>query len=228
MGGRGGRSSRDARDAARLAAPPSSPTARGMLRCGRCLAACPSAADAGTTMRSRAIAELAAALARHRGAPAWRPTAQGRAFLATTRAAWPCTGARPRCAAHGAARSPIRSPSASLPPAMASRSSRRLPRFLQPLAANLVSAGMRLIPLGQTDGQRIIAALEPVIAAARGARSPRRSTRSAAASFRADWRSMRHETQYTRLFRIDDAADAHHTARCASASAARSAPARRR
>ena len=31
------------------------------------------------------------------------------------------------------------------------------------MAANLISAGMRLIPLGQTDGQRAIAALEPVI-----------------------------------------------------------------
>ena len=39
-----------------------------------------------------------------------------------------------------------------------------LPTYLQAFAANLVSAAVRLIPLGQTDGQRAQAALEPVVA----------------------------------------------------------------
>ena len=68
-------------------------------------------------------------------------------------------------------------------------------------SSNWISAGVRLIPLGQTDSQRVLAALEPV--------SPRPPTRALAASlddlgsatFRADLASMRHETQYTRLFR---------------------------
>jgi hypothetical protein len=30
------------------------------------------------------------------------------------------------------------------------------------MTANLISTGMRLVPLGQTDGQRVLAALEPV------------------------------------------------------------------
>ena len=38
--------------------------------------------------------------------------------------------------------------------------------YLQALAAGLVSAAVRLVPLGQTDGQRALAALEPVILAA--------------------------------------------------------------
>ena len=52
--------------------------------------------------------------------------------------------------------------------------------FLHAVTANLISAGVRLIPLGQTDGQRVLAALEPVVAATARARSPHRSTMSAA------------------------------------------------
>ncbi len=40
-----------------------------------------------------------------------------------------------------------------------------LPAFLHAVAANWISAGVRLIPLGQTDGQRVLAALEKIIAA---------------------------------------------------------------
>jgi len=73
--------------------------------------------------------------------------------------------------------------------------------YLQAIAANLISAGMRLIPLGQTEGQQLVAALEPVVAA-----TAKRALDSAlddvgGAAFRADLASMRHETQYTRLFR---------------------------
>src|SRR5262249_7386127 len=38
-----------------------------------------------------------------------------------------------------------------------------LPAFLQSNATNLVTAGVRLIPLGQTDGQRAIAELEQAV-----------------------------------------------------------------
>ena len=60
---------------------------------------------------------------------------------------------------------------------------------------------MRLIPLGQTDGQRVLAALEKKVAAtaARALATPLEDIGSAA--FRADLATMRHETQYTRLFR---------------------------
>ena len=37
--------------------------------------------------------------------------------------------------------------------------------FLHAVTANLISAGVRLIPLGQSDGQRVLAALEPVVEA---------------------------------------------------------------
>jgi len=73
--------------------------------------------------------------------------------------------------------------------------------YLHAFAANLVSAGVRLIPLGQTDGQRALAALMPVAraVAADALSSPLDSIGGCA--FRADIASMRHETQYTRLFR---------------------------
>ena len=76
-----------------------------------------------------------------------------------------------------------------------------LAAFLQAVAANWVSAGVRLIPLGQTDGQRVLAALEADVAATaqRALSTPLDDIGSAA--FRADLAGARHETQYTRLFR---------------------------
>ena len=84
---------------------------------------------------------------------------------------------------------------------MASRSSRRYTAYLHAVSANLISAGVRLIPLGQTDGQRVLAALEPLVAttAQRALGTP--LDRIGGAAFRADLASLHHETQYTRLFR---------------------------
>jgi urease accessory protein len=73
--------------------------------------------------------------------------------------------------------------------------------FLHAVSANLVSAGLRLIPLGQTDGQRVTARLEPVAVAAASAALQRAPADIGAATPMADWTSMQHETQYTRLFR---------------------------
>jgi urease accessory protein len=76
-----------------------------------------------------------------------------------------------------------------------------LPAFLQSYVANLVTAGVRLIPLGQTDGQLAVAALEPaVLAASRQAENATIDDLGSAA-FMVDLASMAHETQYTRLFR---------------------------
>ena len=73
--------------------------------------------------------------------------------------------------------------------------------FLHAAAANLISAGVRLIPLGQTDGQRVLAALEPAIAATAARAMATALDDIGGAAFRADLAAMRHETQYTRLFR---------------------------
>jgi len=80
-----------------------------------------------------------------------------------------------------------------------------LTAYLHGLVANLASAAQRLIPLGQTDGQRVVAALRERVgqitmrAAALDQRDPFEALGSA--SFVADLASMAHETQYTRLFR---------------------------
>ena len=76
-----------------------------------------------------------------------------------------------------------------------------LPLYVHGAAANLVNAAVRLIPLGQTDGQIAIAALEPaVLEVAREAASADPGDIGSAA-FMIDLASMAHETQYTRLFR---------------------------
>ena len=73
--------------------------------------------------------------------------------------------------------------------------------FLQGFSANLVSAGVRLIPLGQTDGQIATAALLPIIAACTDAALETSLEELGTAAPLLDMLSMRHETQYTRLFR---------------------------
>ncbi len=60
---------------------------------------------------------------------------------------------------------------------------------------------MRLIPLGQSAGQRVLAALEPVVAATVGRALVTALDDVGGAAMRADLASMHHETQYTRLFR---------------------------
>ena len=76
-----------------------------------------------------------------------------------------------------------------------------LAALLQALAANWVSAGVRLIPLGQTDGQRVLAALEPIVRQTAQRALAATLDDIGSAAFRADLASARHETQYTRLFR---------------------------
>ena len=128
-------------------------------------------------------------------------TNQGRAFLLTLEKTWPHPdladwlarfGDRPpayalavatACALHGV---PLRE---------------GLAAFLHALAANLISAAVRLVPLGQTDGQWVQAALAPVVEAAVTASLARPWEDLGAAAVGVDLCSMFHETQYTRLFR---------------------------
>lgn len=145
------------------------------------------------------IAELAAALSptkeRH-----LETTGQGNAFVEATAKAWPCRGiATLRRVWDGPVAYPVAVAVAAaghdipLAPALAA--------FLQALVANWVSAGIRLVPLGQSDGQRVLAALEPAVAAAAERALLTGLDGFGSATFRADLASLHHETQYTRLFR---------------------------
>jgi urease accessory protein len=73
--------------------------------------------------------------------------------------------------------------------------------YVQAFATNLISAAVRLVPLGQTAGLRVLAALEPVILATAAATRTATLDDLGGCSFRSDLAAMRHETQYTRLFR---------------------------
>jgi urease accessory protein len=73
--------------------------------------------------------------------------------------------------------------------------------YLHAFASNLMSAGLRLGLIGQTDGQRILAGLEPLIASAAAAARRRDPADFGSATFAVDLASMVHETQYSRLFR---------------------------
>jgi urease accessory protein len=76
-----------------------------------------------------------------------------------------------------------------------------LPAFLQSYLANLVTAGVRLIPLGQTDGQLGIADLEAAVLAVAAQAELATIHDLGSAAFMVDLASASHETQYTRLFR---------------------------
>jgi urease accessory protein len=73
--------------------------------------------------------------------------------------------------------------------------------FLHAVTANLISAGVRLVPLGQSDGQRVLAALEPVVETTAQRALSMSLEHVGSAAMRADLASLLHETQYTRLFR---------------------------
>ena len=155
----------------------------------------------------RAAPDADAAVALNAEARAWLPTAelaqeselQGGAFLNTVLAAWP-TDAIEAFAAGLDDRPTL--PVAAGFVAGAHNVSLELAAalFLQAFAANVISAGVRLIPLGQTDGQLATAALEPVIAkaAAEAIATPDDLWTATPAHETA---SMSHETQYARIFR---------------------------
>jgi len=74
-----------------------------------------------------------------------------------------------------------------------------LPAFLQSYIANLATAGVRLIPLGQTEGQLAIAELEGAVLAASAQVKESTTGDLESAAFMVDLASIAHETEYTRL-----------------------------
>jgi urease accessory protein len=129
--------------------------------------------------------------------------AQGRAFLAAVRAAWPhprldaldaLAAARGRTPAY-----PVAVGVACAAAGIGEASARVA--YVHAFAANLISAGVRLIPLGQSNGLRVLAALEATVRQVAEEAAGLDLADLGAAAWMADWCSARHETQYTRLFR---------------------------
>ena len=161
------------------------------------------AAYRAVTIRDRAalgeVAELAVAMQpsseRHLEA-----IAQGNAFLTAARAAWEVPSlAFLKSAWDGDVAYPVAvgalSAGHDIP------LSTTLDAFLLAFSATLVSAAVRLGPIGQTDAQRILAALMPTIRKTAILASTSTLDDLGSAAFRSDLASLRHETQYTRLFR---------------------------
>ena len=155
------------------------------------------AADAGDMERIVEIAALAEALSPSRERHL-ETMAQGAAFLKAS-AAWP--DALSVALAE-------RSKWLAYPVAVAVKAAGHdigmndaLAAYLHAFAANLVSAAVRLVPLGQSDGLTALAALEPVILAVAARAGQAGLDDLGGSGFASDIASMKHETQYTRLFR---------------------------
>jgi urease accessory protein len=123
---------------------------------------------------------------------------QGRAFLLAVAKSWPCPAllgleqvsplpypivVGVACAGHNV---PLRWSTTA---------------YLHAFAANLISAGVRLIPLGQSDGLAVLARLKATIGKVTDQALASGIDDLATAVPMLDWYAMRHETQYTRLFR---------------------------
>jgi urease accessory protein len=76
-----------------------------------------------------------------------------------------------------------------------------IPAYSQAFAANVISAGVRAVPLGQSDGLRVLKRLAPVVRRIAHDAATARLDDVGGAAILADIASMKHETQYTRLFR---------------------------
>lgn len=127
-------------------------------------------------------------------------TAQGNAFMAATEAAWPAAAlALVRASWPDAVAYPVAVGAATA--AHGIDEATALHAFLHAVAANLISAAVRLVPLGQTDGQRALAAMEQVVTDTAAAARALTLDAIGGHALRSDLASMRHETQYTRLFR---------------------------
>jgi urease accessory protein len=157
------------------------------------------AAQAADEARLGAVAELALALATS-SERRLETVTQGDAFLRAIAQSWPCdtadsfrrvwtdSVAYPVAVGVAAAGHRIALPDA-------------LPVFVLGFVSNLVSAAVRLGVVGQTDGQHAIAALVPNVHEIAAFAEASTLDDLGGAAFRSDLAALRHETQYTRLFR---------------------------
>lgn len=157
------------------------------------------AAIAGDDAALRDIAELACAFVTSRERHL-ETTAQGRAFLDIAAKAWDCDGLAQSIAALGGDTAypvavGIVAAAHGVPLAAT------LQAYLHAVVSNWISAAARLVPLGQTDSQRAMVALEAVVTQTAARAGAAALDDLGTATFRADLASLRHETQYTRLFR---------------------------
>ena len=73
--------------------------------------------------------------------------------------------------------------------------------YLHAFASALVQAAVRFVPLGQTEGQAVLAALHPVILQVAAKAVQAGIDQIGSGAFRSDLAAMRHETMDVRIFR---------------------------
>jgi urease accessory protein len=73
--------------------------------------------------------------------------------------------------------------------------------YLHSWANNLITAGIKLIPLGQTAGQELLMGLQPLLTSTVGEILTMADDDLGCCNWGLSLASMQHETQYTRLFR---------------------------
>jgi urease accessory protein len=160
---------------------------------------CAQAYRSGSDTERRDVAELALALAAS-SERRLETVTQGDAFVAAIRTSWPCAAIE---TFKGAWDGPVAYPVA----VAVAAAGHGLPLedtlegFVLGFVANLVSAAVRLGILGQTDGQRVIAALIPDVRVLARVAGEATLDDLGGAAFRSDLAALHHETQYTRLFR---------------------------
>jgi urease accessory protein len=76
-----------------------------------------------------------------------------------------------------------------------------LEAFVLSFVANLVSAAVRLGPIGQSDGQRVLAKLLHRVRGVAAEAANAGVDDLGGCALRSDIAAMKHETQYSRLFR---------------------------
>lgn len=113
---------------------------------------------------------------------------QGAAFAAAV-SAWSPAAPAPYCIAVGKAAADHGVP---LEPALTA--------WLHAFASNLVSIALRAVPLGQTDGVAVLAALEPLILTTAACAAASSLDDLGACALMSDIAAMRHETLSVRLF----------------------------
>lgn len=125
---------------------------------------------------------------------------QGKAFLSTLIAAWPVARLQAvETALSGDVAYPVAVGAGTAAHGIALDGV--LHAFGIAFVTNLVSAAIRLSIVGQTDGQRVIAALMPALAEAAADAANATLDDLGSATLRSDLASLAHETQYSRLFR---------------------------
>lgn len=157
------------------------------------------ASGEGDAAALRKVGELALALA-NSAERRLEAVTQGNAFVAAIAASWPCAAIDAlRANSPGDVAYPVAVGVAASGHGLPLQSS--LEAFALAFVANLVSAAVRLGIVGQTDGQRVIARLAPALRVAAVRAEAMGLDDLGGSVFRSDLASLRHETQYSRLFR---------------------------